>query len=164
MEHEFGFPGIAQVMVEDVTVARAKELKEKIKAVAGVKSVLWLDDVADIYQPLEMLNESVTKEYYNDGAALFNIEFSGNDYAKSTGEAIKAIQSIIGKKGYMGGSAVSTLTARQMTSHEMGMIMIIVVPICVLILMLATTTWIEPFMYLFVIGLSIIINMGPTPF
>ena len=36
----------------------------------------------------------------------------------------------------------------------------VVVPICVVLLMIAAYSWVEPFLYLLVIGISILVNMG----
>ena len=57
MEEEFGMavPN-ARVMVDDVCVTEALEYKERLEAAAGVDDVMWLDDVADLSIPLEMLD------------------------------------------------------------------------------------------------------------
>ncbi len=49
---------------------------------------------------------------------------------------------------------------KSLLSEEMPRIVLIIIPICVLLLIFASNSWIEPFMYLFVIGLSIAVNMG----
>ena len=43
----------ASVMVKDVSIEEALAYKQKLAEVSGVDSVLWLDDVADLKQPLE---------------------------------------------------------------------------------------------------------------
>ncbi|HBS92485.1 MAG TPA: RND transporter, partial [Firmicutes bacterium] len=45
-------------------------------------------------------------------------------------------------------------------ASEIFQIMIVVVPLCIIILMFASHSWIEPFLYLAVIGVSILLNMG----
>ena len=53
---EDNFPGgipNAGVYVPDLTVPAALGLKDKIASVAGVTSVMWLDDIIDVRKPLE---------------------------------------------------------------------------------------------------------------
>ena len=60
----------ANVLVHDVTVPQALELKERIAAVDGVEGVMWLDDVMDVTVPLETADQSTVETYYRmNGAA-----------------------------------------------------------------------------------------------
>ena len=69
MEREFSLTGSARVMVEDVSVAEAADLKQRLARVDGVKSVIWLDDMEDIYKPLEYMDQKTVESYYKDGSA-----------------------------------------------------------------------------------------------
>ena len=74
MESEFegGIPN-ARVMVRDVTVPEALKYKARLEECTGVTDITWLDDAADIYQPLETLDEETIESYYKDNAALFTV-------------------------------------------------------------------------------------------
>ena len=76
LEEEFSYPGTASVMVEDVSLREAADLKTKIEGVENVSAVLWLDSVADISQPLEFIDQSYLDSYYKDGAALYTVQFT----------------------------------------------------------------------------------------
>ena len=67
LEEEFSYPGTASVMVEDVSLREAADLKTKIEGVENVSAVLWLDSVADISKPLEFIDQSYLDSYYKDG-------------------------------------------------------------------------------------------------
>ena len=62
-----GIPNM-RVMVRNVTLSQALELKEQIKAVPGVESVTWLDDAVDVLEPLEFQDTDTVETYYKDGA------------------------------------------------------------------------------------------------
>ncbi|QWT54478.1 MMPL family transporter [Christensenella sp. MSJ-20] len=160
LEEEFSFPGTASVMVEDVSISQALDLKKRIQEVEGVSSVLWLDDMADVTKPLSTLGNEVVEPYYKDGAALFTVQFVGDDYSLSSGEALEEIRSIIGEKGAISGTAESNRLNREMVKSEVFTAAAVVVPICVVLLMIAAYSWVEPFLYLLVIGISILVNMG----
>jgi len=53
LESEFGYPEIGTVMVRDISIPGALAIKGDIEAIDGVSQVLWLDDIADITQPIE---------------------------------------------------------------------------------------------------------------
>ncbi|WP_368294490.1 RND family transporter [Dehalobacter sp. TBBPA1] len=164
VDQEFGYPGTAQVMVEGISIREALEAKEKIKEVPGVKNVIWLDDVTDVTVPEAFISQNVLDSYYKDGAALFQVEFAQGDYSTGTGDALKAIRASLGENVSITGEAEDSSHMREVLGSEMSKIMIIVIPLCVLILMLACYSWIEPLLYLSVIGVSVIINAGTNAF
>jgi predicted RND superfamily exporter protein len=60
----------------------------------------------------------------------------------------------------MAGGAVNNSAAKQSTGKELGEMMMIIIPIVLIIMLIATRSWVEPFLFLFVIGISILINTG----
>ena len=63
----------ARVMVPGLTLTQAQAMKAKIEAAPGIEGVMWLDDVADLKTPLEMLDKAVVDQYYRDGTALYDV-------------------------------------------------------------------------------------------
>lgn len=61
------------VFIPDVTIPQALDYKKALLDVHGVSSVLWLDDVVDIYQPLQTLDLQMVEAWYKDGDALFMV-------------------------------------------------------------------------------------------
>jgi uncharacterized protein len=56
LDREFGYEGASMLMAEHISVAEALALKEKLEGIEGVGSVLWLDDIVDLNQPLSYIN------------------------------------------------------------------------------------------------------------
>ncbi len=160
LETEFGYPGMAEVMVENITIQEAVGIKTRLKTIDGVKNVIWLDDLVDVTVPEDTIPAAARDLYYKDSAALFRIEFTENDYSLKTVEALKIIRTELGEQALVAGTAEDSSKMQAVVSKEIFTIAIVVFPICLLILMLASTSWIEPFIYLLVIGISILINMG----
>lgn len=158
-EKEFGYSGLGDVMLKDVSIEKATEYKDKIASVEGVKTVLWLDAFSMLGSPGE-LPPGIVEKHYKDGYALLRIEFSENDYSAETDRALNSIREIVGEKGVVVGSAANNQVMRNTTIQEVFIISIAAVLLFVLILMLATQSWIEPALYLSVIGVSVIINLG----
>jgi predicted RND superfamily exporter protein len=160
MEQEFSLSGMARVMVEDISVAEIADLKSRISQVEGVRSVVALNDVIDPQRPIEFYDEKVVEGFYKDGKALFQVEFTEDDYSLNTGMAIEAIQGIIGSKGVMTGSAVNAKAMREATLSEVLSVTAMALPLFVLVFLLTTQSWFEPVIYFIVLGISVLINMG----
>lgn len=160
MEESFGYDAVLRVMVEDVTLSESLDIKETLSQMEGVASVLWLDDVADIRQPLETLDAGTVEQYYRDGAALYQVTLIGGDYDTASGDTIDAIRAL-GIDGLsVAGNAEEARNTRILLDSEMLQIFAVVVPFCLLILFLASKSWVEPLLYLAVLFVAIFINLG----
>lgn len=157
MSEEFdgGIPNV-RAMINDITIPEALKIKEKLENATGVTSVTWLDDVVDLNQPLEMQDTKTVENYYKDNKALYSIAVSD----EKTNEGVEEIKKIIGKDGAVEGSAVNTAAGTQASAGEMSKIVKIIIPLVFLILILATTSWFEPVLFLLTIGIAIILNSG----
>lgn len=164
MEEEFGYPGTARLMLEDVTVYEAKIYKDQVSQVEGVALVMWLDTLNDVYQSELFLNTEEMTDYYKNNCAVMDIIFSGSDYDKTTEKALDAIEKITGEKGHMMGSAVQTKSLSENLIKEMGIALILGIIMVLIILSITTTSWLEPILFLAVMGVAIAINMGTNIF
>jgi len=165
MKEEFGedIPN-ARVMLANATIQETLEFKEKISAISGVTSVSWLDDVYGrnslLTTPIEYFDSTITKNYYKDNHALLNISIVSGQEAT----VVNKIYDLIGKNGAITGEAANTNAFQSMTVSEVFTAMAFVVPIIIIILTLSTTSWLEPILFLFTIGVAVLINMGTTAF
>lgn len=161
---EFDLPTSAEAMAANVSIPDAGEMKNKIEAVPGVSGVIWLDDVVDITQPLSQADQNLVGNYYKDGNALFEISFAEDADSEGTRAAIGRIYSVLGESGSLRGEAVNTKELDDIVSQQMNMITVIAVAAVIIILFLLTTSWIEPLIFMIVIGTSILLNMGTNAF
>lgn len=146
----------ARVMVDDVTLSEALDYKKRLQNVPGVQSVLWLDDVTDVNIPLEVQDASLVESYYKSGNALFSITI---DSSKDT-QAINALYNLVGDSGHIAGEAAKTAETKSMAVSEVVNAFFILVPLILLLLVVSTTSWLEPIYFLLAIGVSILLNMG----
>lgn len=157
MEKEFG-SGIpnARIMISNITIPEALQMKEQLQKVDGVQEVTWLDDAVDITIPLETLDSEVIENYYKDNTALFSLTISEEKNLK----AVNAIRDLIGDDNAMTGTAIDTAVATESTTDEIMKIVGIAVPFTLVVLLLTTTSWFEPILLLGSIGIAIILNSG----
>ena len=154
-EYDGGIPN-ARVLVQNVSIPQALEYKEKLLAVDGVTDVTWLDDAASVTVPLETLEADTVESYYKDGNALFSVTIDEDKRI----DAVSAIRDIIGDDNAMTGSAVTTAVATTSTVKEISTIAVIAVAFVLLVLILTTTSFAEPFLVLAGLGVAIVINAG----
>lgn len=164
MEEEFGYPGTARVMVGEVSLYEAKLYKDRIADIDGVNMVSWADTATDVYQSNLFVNYDNIEDYYKDGYAVMDIIFDEGDSDPKTHDAIQEIEDITGDKGYLMGSAVQNKSLDETLTREIAIAMVMGVIMIAVILCLTTTSWFEPFLFLFIMGVAIIINMGTNIF
>ena len=164
MEEEFGYPGTGRIMIDDVSLYQAKAYKDQIEAIDGVDMVMWADTATDIFESSDFINYDDIQDYYKDGSAVMDITFEKGDTDKLTEQALDEITELLGDKGHIVGMAIQNKSLAENVSRELNMILVIAVFVIFLILLLTTTSWAEPVLFLTVMGVAIVINKGTNVF
>lgn len=161
MNEEFDQPiPNLNIMVEDVTVPEALEIKEKIAGAESVVEVLWLDDAVDIKKPLEVQDASSVEMYYKDGNALFMATAADGESQK----AVTSIREVLGDSCKISGIAADEAEAMDSAMSEAMRSMMMLEPIIIILLFLVTESWIEPLFYVLTMLAAILINLGTSFF
>ena len=154
-EFEGGIPN-ARVLVRDLSISQALDFKEKLLAIGGVTEVMWLDDSVDVMQPLEVMDADLLGTYYQDGSALYSVVISDSKRVEATDE----IRALIGDENAITGAAAFTADATTSTVKQIPPIAAFGVLFVLFILLLTTSSWLEPFIVLGSLGVAIAINSG----
>lgn len=148
------------VSVRGVSLMEALAIKHELAELGHISEVLWLDDVTDLRQPLEMGNKETIETFYADSTAYYSIVVEkGSEKA-----GIHEIKALLGDSATITGDAAEIEFVQSAAGTEVTKCMIILVPLILLILILSTTSWIEPLLFLAAVGMSVIINMGTNAF
>ena len=161
------------VMVRNVTIPEALEVKAQLKGMHGVKSVMWLDDVSDTALPVSTIQPALLDMYYHPGddgrgTALMMMTLEEGNEEEDIG-AIRAYVDSLSDDSLGPGNAVSGTSSdsAQMQAATVEQVLLasaIVGPIIIFLLILSTMSWIEPLLFLAAIAISIFINMGTNVF
>ena len=146
----------ANVTVQGVSLMEALQLKLEIAELEHISEVLWLDNIADLRQPLEMGNQAAIEGFYKDEAASYSVVVKKG----SEKEGINEIRALLGDRGTITGDAAEIEFVQTAAGTEVANAMVILLPLILLILILSTTSWVEPLLFLAAIGVSVVINMG----
>ena len=147
----------AEIGVPDLTISQALEVKERIAALPYVKEVLWLDDQVDLATPIDLLDQKVVEGFYKDGMALYHVTV--DEEAKAQ-DILGELQELAGPEGAVRGQVVETANMQSAITLEITRIIAIAVPVAFLILLIATKSWFEPVLFMVVIFVGVLLNMG----
>lgn len=164
MEQEFGYPGTARVMIKDVSLYEAKQYKDKLEAVDGVDQVLWCDSAVNIYSGEDFIDEEEIQDYYKDGCAVMDVTFVESDDSDRTSRAIDEMEKITGEKGRFTGMAVQNKSLESTMEKEMSRILVVAIVMILTVLCITTSAWTEPILFLFVMGVAVLLNKGTNIF
>ncbi len=145
-----------RVMVKNVTIPEALEMKKEIEKIKGIDEVAWLDDAVNIYEPLEFLDKDTVEDYYKNNSALYVLTVAKDHEV----DVYNGIRALIGDENAISGSAADTAFSVQVTSKEVSDILKLAIVIIFIILILTTNSWFEPVLFLSVIGIAIVLNNG----
>lgn len=161
MRDEFG-SGIpnADFYMPDIDLQQAVSLKERLREIPGVQAVYWLDDSWDISKPLELAPSYLLNNFYKDNGARFIVTASTADSLGTTA----ALQALAGKNGAVSGDLVNLAAAQKSSADEIMKIFWLILPTALIILALATTSFVEPVLLLLCILFAVLLNMGTNIF
>lgn len=140
MNGEFDEISSLKLLAEGKSDAEVAALVSKIRAIDGVVLV------------------TSRKE---DDCTLININMGCGNQSDEAAFIAAEIKELLDGDGYtLVGSAVSSEKLRVAIGEEMPIIMIIAVVIVLLVLTLTSRSWLEPLIFVFVVAMAIIMNMG----
>lgn len=144
----------------------AKSVVRNLAKNDGFSSFTGLD-ASGISDTIKGFKSSLTMFYSSDEDGikypLYQITFTGSDYAQSTMNAIKGIRNGFGELSidvHMSGNAATTYNSIDCVEKQTLYALIAVGGVVLLILFLFSTSFWEPILYLLAIAVAVIINMG----
>ncbi len=166
LDSEFAQGGTANLLLKDAHIADVLVVKGKIEVISGVDEVIWLDNFVDVKVAEEFIEQEYLDEFYKDGNALLTITFTEGNDTNSTHSAIEKIYELIenNDNAFLAGSAASSKSTLDSIQKEVPIYTVVAVVLILIILFLSTTSYLEPFIFLFAVGVAIIINLGTNIF
>lgn len=163
----FGLLEIAMLVLEDVRDYEVSDIVKEVKEVDGVDSVIWLRDIVDLEIPKEMLPKEISDMVYRDECTLVPINLSESSADDKTLKAIEEIRNIAENhtgKYHLSGIAPLLKDMIKVADHERGFYVLLAVVLAVIVLILTSTSFIIPILFLLGIGFAVLYNMGTNYF
>ncbi|HZK29033.1 MAG TPA: MMPL family transporter, partial [Clostridia bacterium] len=147
----------AEIGVPELSITEALHMKQVFASLPYVQEVLWLDDQCDLAIPLDLLDQKVVEGFYKEGMVLYHLTIT--DDAKAQ-DILLELQQLAGPEGVVRGQVVELAFMQRGVTVEMARILAFAVPVALLILLFATKSWFEPVLFMIVIFVGVLFNMG----
>lgn len=119
LEDDFKTASTAMITIENMPTAQILSLKEKISAVDGVDTVMWISDMLDVSVPKEMLPEDIYSFFFNDnGATMMVVKFKDTSASASTMNALKQIKKLLKENCFIGGMSAILQDTKALVDQE----------------------------------------------
>ena len=149
IEKEFGVTGDVQVMVEEIDVDTAKDIKNILSDIPNVLVVNFDEN---------------SENYFKDGKALFVILADGDEYSDVANQVVADVKAALdtkfeGKVNY-GGAVIEKADLRAAMENEIPFILAVAICLTIAIMLITSRSWLEPIVLLLASGVAVLINMG----
>lgn len=150
----------SQIMVEGLTLMQAQELADRMASVPGVDDVMWLGTTCDVSEPLETYDSDLVSAWKVDDSYLYRVALD-TSLATTAMNDIRQVAAEVGATNVsMAGDAINSAVAQGSSDFEIQLILIMAVIVILGLLLLTSEAWFEPVLFLSVIGISIVYNLG----
>ncbi|QAT50769.1 antibiotic ABC transporter permease [Caproiciproducens sp. NJN-50] len=164
LEDTFHDAATSMLVIEGMPEKDIADLKDKIKNVPGVNDCVWIDDIADLSVPRDMLPDKVKDLFYSDRSTMMLITYNGSTSSEETFDAIANIKKLLNKQCYLSGFSAMQRDMKNLLLGEMPFYILLAGGLCLVVMLFCMESWVLPFVFLGGIGIAIIYNMGTNVF
>lgn len=166
LEDEFGVHSLIELQINDIEPDEVIAIKTFLREIEHVEQVIWLDDYIDLTTvPVSMIDDSILDSFYVDQKALLQISIGLDAYDLNMETVLDQIRDEIQSFDFaLRGEAIMNIENRHIANQEVIKIMLLILPIVILIMIVASKSWIEPLILLISIGVAVILNLGTNIF
>ena len=164
LTEDFGLGAYAFVMVEGDSQRNLLQLEEKIQKIEGVNKVFSIIDMLDTTIPYDMLPDEIKDKVYNNNETIIVVTFDGTTSEDRTIEAVRNLNKVVGDASKVSSMTSMIIDTRDLSNREIVAYIIIAVLFCLIILLIATDSYLIPILLLANIGIAILYNMGTNLF
>lgn len=162
LDETFHNAASAIIVIENTKPKDVQRLKEKISAVDGVSEVLWVDSLADITIPYEMLPDEIKDVFYTeDGSStLMMVQFLHGAATNETMDALNQIRTYLNENCFLSGISAINLDTKELADSQAPLYIVIAILLALIVLSFTLNSWILPFILLAALMAAVVYNMG----
>ena len=164
LTNDFGIGAFSFVTVNKMSNYDMLKLEDKIRKIDSVNLVASLVDVTDTTVPMDILPDDVLKKLHKDEKNVIVVTFENGTSDEVTMKAVEKLRSVVGDASSVSVMSAMVLDTRDVSNSEMLAYIIIAVILCLVVLTVATDSFVIPFLLLGNIGVAIVYNMGTNIF
>ena len=164
LTEDFGIGAFSFVTVNKMSNYDMLKLEDKIRKSDSVNLVASLADATDTTIPMDILPDDVLKKLHKDEKNVIVVTFENGTSDEVTMKAVEKLRSVVGDASSVSGMSAMVLDTRDVSNSEMLAYIIIAIILCLVVLTVATDSFVIPLLLLGNIGVAILYNMGTNIF
>ena len=161
---DFSLGSYAFIMTNMKNSYNVLKLEDKIRKIEGVNKVFSVVDVMGTDIPKEMLPDEVIDKIYNDDESVIMVTFKGSMSEDDTVNAIREVRKVVGDANKVSSMTSMIIDTMDLSDQEFLIYVGISVFLCLLVLTIATNSYMVPGLLLANIGVAILYNLGSNVF
>lgn len=162
LDETFNSASMSFLVIEDMPSKDVAALKEKIAKVDNVSSVIWVNDIADISIPQEIIPQAVKDIFYSkDGkCTMMLIQYKYKAVTDETMKAIEDVRGLLNNQCFLSGMGVIMKDTRDLADSQAPIFIAIAIAIALVFMTFCMESWIEPWVLLAALCMAVVYNMG----
>ena len=164
LTEDFGVGSYAFVIVDMKDTYKVLQLQEKIKKIKGVNKVFSVADVLGTTISKDMLPDEVLNKLYNKDSSIIMVTLQGSTSKDETINAVRELRETVDDASNVSSMTSLVIDTMDLSNQEIIIYVSIAIILCLIVLILATNSYIIPILLLSNIGIAILYNMGSNFF
>lgn len=162
LDETFNSASMSFLVIEDMPSKDVAALKEKIAKVDNVSSVIWVNDIADISIPQEIIPQAVKDIFYSkDGkCTMMLIQYKYKAVTDETMKAIEDVRGLLNNQCFLSGMGVIMKDTRDLADSQAPIFIAIAIAIALVVMSFCMESWVEPWVLLAALCMAVVYNMG----
>lgn len=162
LDETFNSASMSFLVIEDMPSKDVEALKEKIAKVDNVSSVIWVNDIADISIPQEIIPQAVKDIFYSkDGkCTMMLIQYKYKAVTDETMKAIEDVRGLLNNQCFLSGMGVIMKDTRDLADSQAPVFIAIAIAIALVVMTFCMESWVEPWVLLAALCMAVVYNMG----
>ena len=166
LDQVFHSAGISIVVAEDAMAKDVAALKQEIEQIEGVSSVIWIDTIADISVPVDILPDRIREIFYSaDGSdTMMLVQYEPVENPDDTLKTISEIKTHLREKTFISGLTVIVEDTKEIANTQAPIYISIAVVLALAVMAIMMESWFQPLVILAALGIAVAYNMGTNFF
>lgn len=162
LDETFNSASMSFLVIEDMPSKDVAALKEKIAKVDNVSSVIWVNDIADISIPQEIIPQAVKDIFYSkDGkCTMMLIQYKYKAVTDETMKAIEDVRGLLNNQCFLSGMGVIMKDTRDLADSQAPVFIAIAIAIALVVMTFCMESWVEPWVLLAALCMAVVYNMS----
>ena len=166
LDDVFHSAGISIVVAEDAKAKDVASLKQEIEQIEGVSSVIWIDTIADISVPADILPDRIRDIFYSEDGSdtMMLVQYEPVENPDDTLKTIREIKTHLREKTFISGLTVIVEDTKEIANTQAPIYISIAVVLALAVMAIMMESWFQPLIILTALGIAVAYNMGTNFF